>query len=116
MKNIEEVKIVGKTAQTMLNVLRNSGKISFPRPILGKKIVRIEDGNTGKVVFPDDDYHYNEDKGNYLLFNLEDGSEVIIRVNKPDNSLIFEFSAVEIDPDGLRETVLSYIDYDYGRD
>lgn len=114
-KNTVEITIVGMTAESMLNVLRNSGKISFVNDILDKKLSRIEDGNTGKVLFPNEDYHYNEEKGNYLAFDLEDGSHVKISVNESDNSLIFDFFPKEINARGLRETVLNYIDYDYGK-
>jgi hypothetical protein len=113
---IVKVKIVGMKAQNMLEILLNSGKISFPNPILGVNITKILNGRTGKYVLPDQKYDYidKNKRGNYMAFEMEDKSEVIIEVQEED-TLLFEFITSEERMLGLQETVLNYIDYEYGK-
>lgn len=109
-----KVKIVGRSAKSMLNILRNSGDISFANDIVGVKLSKIIDGNTGKYVFPneEDGYVQDSEKGNYLMFIMEDDSKVKIEVD--EDSLIFEVTADSGRVVPIRETVLSFIDYEYG--
>jgi hypothetical protein len=118
MNNMEKFtqKIYGRTAKSMFNVLRNSGKISFVNDVIGLKVVKIIDGG-GKYLFPDQTYEYiplNE-RGVYYKVYLEDGSDYNISIDEESNSLIFDFNTTPDKLAPLRETILSFIDYDYGR-
>jgi hypothetical protein len=113
-----KVKIYGRTAKSMFNVLRNSGKISFANDVIGLKVTKIVDGKTGKYVLPDGFYDYipPNERGTYLKVYLDDGSDYIASIDEESNSLIFDFNTSADKLVGLRETVLSFIDYEYGRD
>jgi hypothetical protein len=113
----KEVRIEGMNAETMLHILMNSGKISFPNTILGVGISRIVNGQTGQFALPDERSGYLEDfqTGNYLSLLMEDGSDAFIRLNRGDNSLIFEVNAERDKVFAVAEALIEYIDYDYGK-
>ena len=108
-------KIIGMTAKKMFNILRNSGSISFTNDVLGIKVAKIVDGETGKYVLPDGFYDYLplKERGMYYKVFLDDGSDYTIGVDAENNNLIFNFNTSADKITGLRETVLSIIDYDY---
>jgi hypothetical protein len=110
-----KIKIIGQTARDMFEVLRNSGKISFANDVIGIKAKSIVDGESLTEFLPDttnrDAVTYS--RGLYTQVNLEDGSIYTVTVDEEENSLIFYFNTTPDKLDGLRETVLSFIDYDY---
>jgi hypothetical protein len=111
-------KIFGRKAKSLFNVLRNSGKISFANDVIGLKVTKIIDGESGKYVLPDGFYDYlplNE-RGLYYKVFLEDGSDYIITIDEQTNSLIFNFNTTTEKLKGLQETILNFIDYDYGKE
>lgn len=115
MNEIFKQKIFGITARKMFNILRNSGSISFANDVIGLKVAKIVDGETGKYILPDGNYDYiplNE-RGVYYKVFLEDDSTYTIGVDVENNSLVFNFNTSMEKLTGLRETVLSFIDYDY---
>jgi hypothetical protein len=115
---IVKIKIVGQTAKSMFDILRNSGKISFANDVIGLKAKEILDGENRKVYLPNGTNHYTTEveKGLYTQVKLEDGSVYKVEVDDELNSLIFNFNTTPDKLSGLRETVLSFIDYGYGKD
>lgn len=109
------VRIYEKTSTSLMEVLKCSGRISFTTKILGKNFIYIEEGLTGKRFYPNDTFEEFRPAEDYLKFELDDGSIVTIYNDISSNSLIFTFIPNKVDHLALRETVLSFIDYSYGR-
>lgn len=112
------IRIFERKAKSMFNVLTNSGKISFANDVLGIKATKIVNGETGQYVLPDGFYDYiplNE-RGVYFKVFLEDGSDYTIRIDDESNSLIFDFNTTPDKLTAMRETILSFIDYGYGKE
>lgn len=109
------VKVIGKSVFQMYDIVRN--KISFLNKIQNVSLSRITDGERGKFLLPNGVVGKRTDInfGKYYLLELEDGSSVKIVPDEGKNELIFRFEVSEDNLLGLRETFLSYIDYEYDR-
>lgn len=108
-------KIIGMDVMKMFDIIRN--KINFVDEIQGAKFIFILDGETGKYVLPNGDYGYMKDEiGVYYKAIMEDKSSVTIIVDTDNNCLKFKFKTPIDKLVGLKEAMLNYIDYDYGKD